>query len=131
VARGSACGPAAPALVCAGDLVSFDASKRIAIRRETSMVRLAQAIGAGADLLAGQDPGTVAALDDRENVAAARAEVAAVVVIAVADAEIVLCASFVVAGSTARFLLDRIPDEPELDDRRQAGRRRTSRTPRH
>jgi 2-phosphosulfolactate phosphatase len=31
--------------------------------------------------------------------------------LSVADAELVLCASFVVAGATARFLLDRTPDE--------------------
>ncbi|TCO37622.1 hypothetical protein EV646_1239 [Kribbella antiqua] len=65
-----------------GDLTSFDASKRIVVRSGAPMPRLAQAIGAGADLLASQDPSTAAALDDRDDLAAARAEVAAVVLIA-------------------------------------------------
>jgi hypothetical protein len=56
-------------------------------RPDTSLGRLAQAIGAGADLLAIQDPGTAAALDNQADVAAARAEVAA---IALTGARVVL-----------------------------------------
>lgn len=54
---------------------------RLVKRPDTSLGRLAQAIGAGADLLAAQDPGTSVALDNHADVAAARAEVAAIALI--------------------------------------------------
>lgn len=49
---------------------------------ERSLGRLARALGAGADLLATQDPATAAALDDQQDLVAAKAEVAAITLIA-------------------------------------------------
>ncbi|WP_133799477.1 hypothetical protein [Kribbella caucasensis] len=49
---------------------------------DNSLGRLAQAIGAGADLLAMQAPSTASVLDDRDDLVAARAEVAAIALIA-------------------------------------------------
>ena len=51
------------------------------MRSDNSLGRLAQAIGAGADLLAVQDSASAAALDVREDLVAARAEVAAIALI--------------------------------------------------
>jgi hypothetical protein len=56
--------------------------ERLVGRSDNSLRRLARALGAGADLLATQDPAAATALDDQEDLIAARAEVAAVVLIA-------------------------------------------------
>ncbi|GAB2679261.1 hypothetical protein [Kribbella swartbergensis] len=48
---------------------------------DTSLGRLAQALGAGADLIATQTPNTASVLNDHEALAAARAEVAAIALI--------------------------------------------------
>src|SRR4051794_4635639 len=62
-------------------------------RSENALGRLAQAIGAGADLLAVQDASASAALDVRDDLVAARAEVAAIALMA---------ASVVVRNTSAR-----------------------------
>ncbi|MEV5961464.1 hypothetical protein AB0L70_06845 [Kribbella sp. NPDC051952] len=63
-------------------LSSVGQPARSAGASDNSLGRLARALGAAADLLATQAPGTAAALDDREDLAAARAEIAAIVLIA-------------------------------------------------
>lgn len=64
-----------------GRLKTATGGSRFDVRSDNSLGRLAQAIGAGADLLAVQDSASAAALDVREDLAAARAEVAAIALI--------------------------------------------------
>ncbi|WP_410790559.1 hypothetical protein [Kribbella sp. C-35] len=64
-----------------GRLKSATGESRFDVRSDNSLGRLAQAIGAGADLLAVQDSASATALDVREDLTAARAEVAAIALI--------------------------------------------------
>ncbi|TDX04016.1 hypothetical protein EV647_2273 [Kribbella sp. VKM Ac-2566] len=64
-----------------GGLKTATGVSRFDVRSDNSLGRLAQAIGASADLLAVQDSASAAALDVREDLAAARAEVAAIALI--------------------------------------------------
>ena len=70
------------------------------MRSDNALGRLAQAIGAGADLLAVQDSASAAALDVCEDLAAARAEVAAIALIG--------------AGVVARTTRRRTPERFQL-----------------
>lgn len=64
-----------------GRLKTATSESRFDLRSDNSLGRLAQAIGAGADLLAVQDSAAAAALDVGEDLVAARAEVAAIALI--------------------------------------------------
>lgn len=64
------------------ELRATDRSERWAEPSNNSLGRLARAIGAGGDLLATQDPAAAVALDDHGHLIAARAEVAAITLIA-------------------------------------------------
>jgi hypothetical protein len=65
-----------------GRLTSTGRRGKLADVSDSSLGRLAQAIGAGADLLATQAPNTASILDDHEDLVAARAEVATIALIA-------------------------------------------------
>jgi hypothetical protein len=64
-----------------GDLRTPSQPTRRVWRSDTALGRLAQAVGAGADLLAAQGPSTAIALDNKADLAAARAEVASIALI--------------------------------------------------
>ncbi|TCC52141.1 hypothetical protein E0H73_40095 [Kribbella pittospori] len=102
-----------------GGLVSIGHADQRLKGSDSPLGRLATAIGAGADMLATQDPATVSALDQREDLAAARAEIGAIALI---GAKVVLRSIHVGSPGFQQFLTVMLElDHLARSDTRRAG----------